>query len=73
MLQKIENPKMLRIEFWTFVFDVKKCSKRDPGTLIIGFALKNYAHKWSQVVQTLDNRPQTDDFGIFARSERTRL
>ena len=34
--QKIENPKMLRIEFWTSDFDVKKCSKRpqDPHNRI---------------------------------------
>ena len=34
--QKIENSKMLRIEFWTSDFDVKKCSKwpRDPHNRI---------------------------------------
>ena len=50
--QKIENPKVLRMKFWTSDFDVQKSPKR-PGTLIIGFALKNYAQKWSQIVKTL--------------------
>ena len=31
-----------------------KSGQNDPGTLIIGFALKNYAPKWSQIVKTLD-------------------
>ena len=31
-----------------------KSAQNDPGTLIIGFALKNYAQKWSQIVKTLD-------------------
>ena len=31
-----------------------KSGQNDPGTLIIGFALKNYAQKWSQIVKTLD-------------------
>ena len=44
---------MLRMKFWTSDFDIKKCSN-DPGTLIIGFALKNYAQKWSQIVKMLD-------------------
>ena len=64
---------MLRIEFWTSEFDVRKCSKNDPGTLKIGFALKNYALKWSQIDKLLDGYPQNDDFGIFVRSMRTLL
>ena len=51
--QKIENSKMLRMKFWTSDFDVKS-GQNDPRTLIIGFALKNYAQKWSQIVKTLD-------------------
>ena len=51
--QKIENPKMLRMKFWTSEFDVKN-RQNDPGTIIIGFALKNYAQKWSQIVKMLD-------------------
>ena len=50
-----------------------KSGQNDPGTLIIGFALKNYAQKWSQIVKTLDGCPQNDDFGIFVRSLRTQL
>ena len=44
---------MLRIEFWTSENWSKSCHN-DPGTLMIGFALKNYAQKWSQIVKTLD-------------------
>ena len=51
--QKFENSKMLRRKLWTSDVDVKKCSKR-PGTLKIGFALKNYAQKWSQIIKMLD-------------------
>ena len=54
MHQKIENSKMLRMKFCTSDFDVKKWSQNDPGTLIIGFALTNYAQKWSQIIKTLD-------------------
>ena len=50
-----------------------KSGQNDPGTLIIGFALKNYAQKWSQIEKWLDGCPQNDDFGIFARSLRTLL
>ena len=50
-----------------------KSAQNDPGTLIIGFALKNYAQKWSQIEKWLDGCPQNDDFGIFARSLRTLL
>ena len=50
-----------------------KSGQNDPGTLIIGFALKNYAQKWSQIVKTLDGWPQNVDFGIFGRSMRTVL
>ena len=49
----IENPKMLRIEFWTSE-NWSKRAQNDTGTLIIGFALKNYAQKWSQIVKMLD-------------------
>ena len=31
-----------------------KSAQNDPGTLIIGFALENYAQKWSQMVKMLD-------------------
>ena len=63
---------MLRIEFWTSDFDVKKCSKRprDPHNRI---RLENYAQQWSQIVKTLDGCPQNNDFGIFGRSMRTVL
>ena len=63
---------MLRIEFWTSDVDVKS-AQNDPRTLIIGFALKNYAQKWSQIEKWLDGCPQNDDFGIFVRSMRTQL
>ena len=40
------------------ILDVRKFGqkvlKTDPRTLIVGFALKNYAQKWSQIVKTLD-------------------
>ena len=49
--QKIENPKMLRMKFWTSDVDTSKSSQNDLGTLRIGFALKNYAQKWSQIVK----------------------
>ena len=45
----------------------------DPGTLQIGFALKHYAKKWSQMKKWLVECPQNDDFEIFVRSERTKL
>ena len=48
-----------------------KSAPNDPGTLIIGFALKNYAQKWSEIIKTLDGCSQNDDFGIFVRSLRT--
>ena len=48
-----KTEKMLRIELWTSDFDVKS-GQNDPGTLIIVFALKNYAQKWSQIFKTLD-------------------
>ena len=50
---KYENPKMLRMKFWTSDFDFKKWYKR-PQDPQIGFALKNYAQKWSQIVEVLD-------------------
>ena len=50
-----------------------KSGQNDPGTLIIEFALKNYAQKWSQIFKVLDGFPQNDDFGIFVRSLRTLL
>ena len=59
------------------ILDVRKLGqqvvKTTLGTLIIVFALKNYAQKWSQIVKMLDGCPQNDDFGIFGRSMRTRL
>ena len=48
-----------------------KSGQNEPRTLIIGFALKNCAQKWSQIVKTLDGCHQNDDFGIFVRSMRT--
>ena len=50
--KKIENPKMLRMKFWQIL--MSKSAQNGPGTLIIRFALKNYAQKWSQIVKTLD-------------------
>ena len=52
--QQIANPiiskeKIVDVRFWD-----QKVAKTSPGTLIIGFALKNCAQKWSQVVKTLD-------------------
>ena len=63
---------MIRMKLWTSDFDVKS-GQNDPGTLIIGLALKNYPQKWSQIVKTLDRCPQNIDFGIFVRSKRTGL
>ena len=41
------------MKFWTSDFDVKS-AQNDPVTLVIGFALKNYAQKWSQIEKWLD-------------------
>ena len=46
--QQIKNPKLFRMKLWTSEFDVKN-TQNDPGNLIFGFALKNYAQKWSQI------------------------
>ena len=48
-----------------------KSGQNNPGTIIIRFALKNYAQKWSQIVKTLEGCLQNDDFCIFVRSWRT--
>ena len=66
-IQKCSESNSGRPKIWS------KSGQNDPGTLIIGFALKNYAQKWSQIVKTLDGCPQNDDFGIFVRSSRTLL
>ena len=66
-IQKCSESNSGRPKIWS------KSGQNDPGTIIIGFALKNYAQKWSQIVKTLDGCPQNEDFCIFVRSERTLL
>ena len=64
-IQKCSESNSGRPKIWS------TSGQNDPGTIIIEFALKNYAQKWSQIVKTLDGCPQNVDFGIFVRPLRT--
>ena len=73
--QKIEKSKMLRIEFWTSDFDVKKWSKRpwDPHNRI---RLEKLCPKVVSDLQNagrMSSKQGFSDFRIFVRSLRTRL
>ena len=64
---KIENPKILRMKFWTSHFDIKKCSKRpqDPHNWI---RLEKQCPKVVSDRQNAGRITSNDDLGIFARS-----